>query len=702
MKIQNFVWLIPAILLAGAFLGCPNGEDGEDMEFLTTPTPKPVNRGVKVTPGIVILGKGFSQQFTATVSGGGGKSFNWTVSGGVRGTAIDNTGLLTVAGNETAQTLVVTAAHSGDHGKYGTAMVRIQENNAAPDGNGLAIDPRTVMLGPGDTQSFEAYFSDDHSEAGGVTWDVDSSDGSAFSDKTLTVAPGEKAETLIVTGSLGDKFGAATVTVLGNEAVPVNNGVQVSPQTGSVKAGESMDFQAYDSTDGSKMDGLSWQVFGGVSGTKISSGKLDVAVHERAAYLTVRAKAANGSFGTAVVEVTGADIGTPSQPITDHGVSVLAASYTVTQGATRRFTQTGAVSVAWSVEGNSEAGTKVSGSGLLRVDSSEPVGTILTVRAVSTTDNDVYGTAQVTVTEYTEPETVNIASRKTAEVRGLKTSKNSWLGSAYGEGVFVISSANGKIFRSEDRGETWTEAAYDGFDGSLAWGMAYGGGVFVAVGYNGKIAYSTDLGESWTNVSPSPLGSVDIYRVRYLNGKFFALSNDNKMAYSSNGIEWTTGIVGLEGCDIRDIAYGAGKFFAVGSGRALMSWSYTGMDNWIRVNNLYNVFDYHVVSIVYADGKFVAGNSIQNGNIGYSAAGDSGWALGVSIGFSIVIIDIAYGAGKFIAVASSEVNDYGNRIVYSDDGVKWDYFECSPCDGVVYGDGRFVISQQGHVIIIGD
>jgi formylglycine-generating enzyme required for sulfatase activity len=309
MKIRNFAWLVPFILLTGIFLGCPDGGGIEEMEFQKPPVPKPVNRDVKVNPDVVAVGKGLTQQFTATITGGGNKSLDWSVSDGTGTTAIDGAGLLVVDEHETAQILIVTAALSGDSAKYGTAVVRIMGNEDAPETKGLTVKPQLVMLGPGDTQTFDAYLSYDGTAASGAAWDTNSENGSAFTGNVLTVDPGEKAENLVVTGRLNDIcYGAAIVTVLGNELdpVPVNSGIRVSPQTASVESGKSLNFEAYNSTNNSKISGgVSWQVFGGVSGTKISGGKLDVAADESAAYLTVRAKTANGSYGTAVVEVGG-------------------------------------------------------------------------------------------------------------------------------------------------------------------------------------------------------------------------------------------------------------------------------------------------------------------------------------------------------------------------------------------------------------
>jgi hypothetical protein len=399
-------------------------------------------------------------------------------------------------------------------------------------------------------------------------------------------------------------------------------------------------------------------------------------------------------YGTAVVEVVDPTEGTRSHPITDQGITVQSPSAYVIQGKTRQFTQTGAASVKWFVYGNSETGTTINGNGLLEADAGEQVGTTLTVWAISTTGNSAYGTAQVTVRA-----PVTLESTKTVTVSGLKSDSTWWNGIAYDEDVFVAGSFDGKIFRSEDRGESWTQVANSRFS-SFITSIAYGGDVFVAVGNSGKIAYSTDAGATWTAVTSSPFGSTTIASVRYLEGKFFAVGNDNKMAYSDDGIAWTSAAGGFGINYIRDIAYGAGKFVTVGFTDTRISWSSNGIDNWTTVSGLGNVFPDNLITIIYADRKFVAGsagNGSNVGNLGYSVSGDSGWTLGGSLGSGKTVRSIAYGDGKFIAVS------YGNRIAYSGDGIDWDYLDTtSPCNGVAYGDGRFVIVQDGKVLIIGD
>ncbi|MCL2065094.1 MAG: hypothetical protein FWG98_12110 [Candidatus Cloacimonetes bacterium] len=82
---------------------------------------------VIVHPNSISIARGESYIFTATVEGTNNplQSVIWSVSGGSGGTNITSSGLLTVAFNETAHSLIVTARSTTDQTKSGTAIVTI-------------------------------------------------------------------------------------------------------------------------------------------------------------------------------------------------------------------------------------------------------------------------------------------------------------------------------------------------------------------------------------------------------------------------------------------------------------------------------------------------------------------------------------------------------------------------------------------------
>lgn len=82
---------------------------------------------VTVSPTTANVQKGKSQQFTATVTGTNNpaQTVTWSVTGGMAGTSISNSGLLTVAAGETTSGLTVAATSTVDTSKKGSATVTV-------------------------------------------------------------------------------------------------------------------------------------------------------------------------------------------------------------------------------------------------------------------------------------------------------------------------------------------------------------------------------------------------------------------------------------------------------------------------------------------------------------------------------------------------------------------------------------------------
>jgi formylglycine-generating enzyme required for sulfatase activity len=82
--------------------------------------------GVIVSPSTANVDKGGTQAFSATVTGDPAQTVSWTVSGNnSTETAINSAGILTVAADETASRLTVTATSTVDTAKTGTAVVTV-------------------------------------------------------------------------------------------------------------------------------------------------------------------------------------------------------------------------------------------------------------------------------------------------------------------------------------------------------------------------------------------------------------------------------------------------------------------------------------------------------------------------------------------------------------------------------------------------
>ena len=115
------VLILPGFLLLLALLfptACENPSSPSEPEV----------KGVTVTSPNNSVEKGSTEQFSAvvSVSGGASKTVTWSVSGTSNpGTSISESGLLTVAANETAPSLKVTAKSVFDETKSGSKIVTV-------------------------------------------------------------------------------------------------------------------------------------------------------------------------------------------------------------------------------------------------------------------------------------------------------------------------------------------------------------------------------------------------------------------------------------------------------------------------------------------------------------------------------------------------------------------------------------------------
>ena len=183
-----------------------------------TVTPPATITGVTVEPDNAEVEAGETQKFTAKVEGTGDvrQEVTWSVEGkNSTSTTISATGLLTVADDETAAALTVTATAVGDKTKSGIATVTVTQPATI---TGVTVDPAAATVEAGGTQQFTATVTGTGGVSQEVTWTVSGSESekTTIENGLLTVAANETAEELTVTATAaGDsnKSGTATVTV---------------------------------------------------------------------------------------------------------------------------------------------------------------------------------------------------------------------------------------------------------------------------------------------------------------------------------------------------------------------------------------------------------------------------------------------------------------------------------------------------------
>ena len=111
-----------------------NSVDIDTQALSITINPAPTVTGVTVNPAAVSVLKGGTQAFIAVVEGLNypSQTVIWAVTGGVTGTTISTSGLLSIAANETAATLTVTATSTIDTSKSGSSIVTVLAPTPAP------------------------------------------------------------------------------------------------------------------------------------------------------------------------------------------------------------------------------------------------------------------------------------------------------------------------------------------------------------------------------------------------------------------------------------------------------------------------------------------------------------------------------------------------------------------------------------------
>jgi hypothetical protein len=199
---------------------------------------------------------------------------------------------------------------------------------------------------------------------------------------------------------------------------------------------------------------------------------------------------------------------------------------------------------------------------------------------------------------------------------------------------------------------------------------------------------------TWTAVTNSTFGSSSIWSIAYGAGKFVAVGDDGKMAYSTDGISWaavTNSPFDLNNYRIA-ITYGDGKFVVAGSSLSgsidKVAYSTDGI-TWTVGTNTISTSTY---DIAYGGGKFVTGRR----NMAYSTNGQT-WTA-ASTAFSsypyFQIHAIAYGNGRFVGGGNSGSGK--GKVAYSINGETWTVVEDSIIDtnavisDIAYGNNKFV------------
>jgi formylglycine-generating enzyme required for sulfatase activity len=233
-----------------------------------------------------------------------------------------------------------------------------------------------------------------------VNWEVtgkNSGETDIDTEGNLTVASDETSTSLTVRATStvdNTKSGTAAVTVI------TVSTVTVSPSTANVAKSGTESFSAEVVGTGDPAQTVNWEVTGKNSeDTTIDlDGNLTVAADETATSLTVQATSTvdTSKSGTAAVTVI-----TVSSVTVSPGTAMVVKGGTLTFAAKVEGTGGPSQTVTWGLTGGGVGTTIDPSNGVLAVASGESPMT-LTVTATSTVDGTKYGTATVTLLDYTD------------------------------------------------------------------------------------------------------------------------------------------------------------------------------------------------------------------------------------------------------------------------------------------------------------
>ncbi len=270
---------------------------------------------VKIDPaGPVNATAGQTVQFTGETEGNNieDKSVTWTITGNAsENTTISEEGLLTIAEDETAEEITVTATSKFDNTKSESAVVKIVKE-LVPEGTTITITPSTAIVKVGDTKEFKAEVNAEL-ENKAVVWSVEgntSENTTISNDGVLTIGEDETSDQITVIATLAIDSSiktSATVSVAkADEKVPEVTAVKVNEGNSEVKTGETKTFTA--TVEGNDLTDttVTWKVEGNTSkNTTISKdGVLTVGEDETAETVKVIATSNYDTSKNATVIVT--------------------------------------------------------------------------------------------------------------------------------------------------------------------------------------------------------------------------------------------------------------------------------------------------------------------------------------------------------------------------------------------------------------
>lgn len=215
----------------------------------------------------------------------------------------------------------------------------------------------------------------------------------------------------------------------------------------------------------------------------------------------------------------------------------------------------------------------------------------------------------------------------------------------YGAGLYFSPLGGFKVAVSRD-GATWSEAT-SGLSNAI---VAFGAGRFV--GLSAGNVYTSANGLTWT-LSASSSVPANTGWLRYLNGLFVAFGADGRVDTSPDGMVWTQRALPIS-TGLRGVAAGAGRWVGIAT----------------------------------------------NGSIVASTNGAT-WVARGSFRLGLVMKDVVFGAGQFVALGVSVLNGVQSVVATSADGETWTEVETPRgffAEGLAAGNGTVLFAGGNSIV----
>ena len=217
----------------------------------------------------------------------------------------------------------------------------------------------------------------------------------------------------------------------------------------------------------------------------------------------------------------------------------------------------------------------------------------------------------------------------------------------FGNGRFIAVGFTGTILSSSD-GSHWSKES-SGTAYNLQ-AVTYGNGQYVAVGDSGTIVTSTD-GETWSLETSGTTSGLKA--VTYGDNLYVAVAFDHSILTSTDGMAWM--IPGGSSCSLNSVAFGNGRFVAVGTcfppnnREPSHLWVLSSVDGTDWTGKVEGMYTYQPYSVTYANGRFFI--LMQDGRFLASSDGTDWTANSFAVDYrNIGPNAMAYGGNRFVAV----------------------------------------------------